>query len=317
MISVIVPVYKIEKYLDICVQSILAQSYTDFELILVDDGSPDNCPQMCDAYSEKDRRVKVIHKINGGLSDARNVGISLAKGDWITFIDSDDYVSQNYLEELWKLKNKYNADISVTGICTFYDGDFPKKNISEKEYCYSGIEALENMLYQNTLDSSACAMLLPIKIAKNNLFPIGKFHEDEFSTYKYYASVAKVAVTLKSQYFYRQRKGSIMHTFGQASIDELDAADNYLNFAKENYPQLIPAATSKSFSDYCQVLLSNYDSLSCNSEIYKRVIDYLNISKKSIIFDRKCRLKNRIAAMLLCLSVKFFCFVGHLNLRIR
>lgn len=119
MISVIVPVYNVEKYLDKCVQSILKQTYKDFELILVDDGSPDNSPQMCDEYAQKDKRVKVIHKANGGLSDARNVGTLNASGQYVTYIDSDDYVSNDYLEVLNWLIIKYNADIAVTGISVF------------------------------------------------------------------------------------------------------------------------------------------------------------------------------------------------------
>lgn len=314
MISVVVPVYKVEKYLDKCVQSILAQTYKDFELILVDDGSPDKCSQLCDEYAKKDSRVRVLHKKNGGLSDARNVGTSIANGEWITYIDSDDYVANDYLEVLVTLIDKYNADIALVGIAVFYEGETPKVQKRIEEYLYTGEKALEKMLYQDTLDTSACAILLPIELAKRNPFPYGKYHEDEFTTYKYYISTNKVAVTTKKGYFYLQRKGSIMHVFGQGSMDELEAADNLVTFCGRKYPNLIRAAESKKFSDYCQVILSNSDIQKEHPNTYERIADYLNQKKKQILFDKNCRRKNRVAALLLCFGVRFFCYVGKLKL---
>ena len=309
MISVIVPVYKVEKYLDKCVLSILAQTYRDFELILVDDGSPDRCPQKCDYYAQKYKNVIVIHKENGGLSDARNVGTKAAKGEYITYIDSDDYVSKDYLQTMISLKGKYDADIVVTGLAVVMGGTTPCDRIEEKEYSYTGTQALEKMLYQDTLDTSACAMLLPAEIAKKYQFPKGKYHEDEFTTYKYYSSAGRVVVTTKKQYFYLQREGSIMHVFGQASMDELDAADNLVTFCREHYPQLVVAANSKKFSDYCQVLLSNKDLKMAYPEVYTKISDYLDTVKFEIVRNKKCRGKNRMAA-LLCIINKNLLFVA-------
>ena len=246
MISVIVPVYGVEKYLDKCVQSILAQTYRDFEILLVDDGSPDNCPQLCDAYSQKYDCVRALHKSNGGLSDARNFGIKYARENDVTFVDSDDFVAPDYLEVLVRLKEKCQSDIAVTGIYKYSSFDkITEKRDEAQEFCYTGIKALEKMLYQDTLDTSACAMLLPTSIARKYQFPVGKYHEDEFTTYKYYSSVKCVSVTTQKQYFYLQREGSIMHVFGQSSLDELDAADNLVTFCEKNYPQLTAAAKSK------------------------------------------------------------------------
>lgn len=317
MISVIVPVYKVEKYLDKCVQSILGQTYKNYELILVDDGSPDRCPEICDNYAKKYSNVRVLHKKNGGLSDARNSGTAIAKGEYITYIDSDDYVTDDYLESLWYLKEKYNAEIVVTGIQTFYECAEPSyKRNKGREYCCSGLKALECMLYQDKIDSSACAMLIPIDIASKNLFPIGKYHEDEFTTYKYYIEVNKVVISTKLQYFYLQRKGSIMHTFGQSSLDELDAADNYVRFCEEKYPQLVSAANSKKFSDYCQVFLSVNNLKEDNTKVYQRVMGFLLKYRRNIIKNRRCRVKNRLAACLLYFGEKVFFFVGNINKRI-
>ena len=304
MISVIVPVYKVEQYLDKCVQSILAQTYKQFEVILVDDGSPDSCPQICDRYAKKDKRVRVLHKDNGGLSDARNEGTKIAEGDYVTYVDSDDYISKDYLATLSELLKKYKADIAVTGIEVFDENDYPKCKKKGIEYVYSGKSALEKMLYQNTLDTSACAMLLPIKIALDNPFPVGMYHEDEFTTYKYYSAVNRVVVTTRQQYYYLQRKGSIMHVFGKASIDELDAADNLVNFCRENYPDLIKAAESKKFSDYCQVLLAGFNLKKDFRDVYNRIFSYLKDKRIQIFLDGNCRKKNRIAAMLLLFGEK-------------
>lgn len=312
MISVIVPVYKVEKYLYKCVQSILLQTYDDYELILVDDGSPDQCPQICDNYAKQYNHVHVIHKKNGGLSDARNAGTKIAKGDFVTYIDSDDFVSEDYLMTLVSLQQKYNADIVVTGIQTFNEGTNPIIEKGGYVYSYTGKEALEKVLYQDTLDTSACSMLIPTIIAKKNMFPIGKYHEDELTTYKYYSSVKRVIVTTQKQYFYLQRQGSIMHVFGKANMDELDAADNLLLFCKTQYPDLVSAAESKKFSDYCQVLLMSKNLKNENPDIYYRISSYLKSVKFQILKDKKCRKKNRIAAFILLFGLTPLFYVNRI-----
>lgn len=318
MISVIVPVYKVEKYLAICIESIMKQTYKDFELILVDDGSPDKCPQLCDKYAEKYSNIMVLHKTNGGLSEARNYGVAFAKGEYITFVDSDDYVSNDYLENLISLLDRYNAEIAVTGISVCYEGK-KKLKIEQTyhEYCFNGVHALENMLYQKYLDSSACAMLVPINVVRKFPFPKGKYHEDEYTTYKYYLSVKKVAVSTKSQYFYVQRKDSIMHSLGQSNLDELDASDNYVNYCKNVCPQLISAAKSKKFSNYCQILLKTKSLEYCNPDIYKQIINYLYTEKKHILLDKRARIKNRVAALSLFFGLPFFKLINRIYLYFR
>lgn len=209
------------------------------------------------------------------------------------------------MEALVRLKEKYQSDIAVTGIYKYSSLDkIMEKRDEAQEFCYTGIEALKKMLYQDTLDTSACAMLLPTYIARECQFPVGKYHEDEFTTYKYYSSVKCVSVTTRKQYFYLQREGSIMHIFGQSSLDELDAADNLVTFCEKNYPQLRAAAKSKKFSDYCQVLLSNKDIKTTCPEVYARICEYLDSVKFEIVRDKKCRVKNRIAALLCIINKK-------------
>lgn len=303
MVSVIVPIYNVEKYLRRCVDSIIEQTYRDFELILVDDGSPDNCPIICDEYAQKYEFITVVHKKNGGLSDARNAGTKNARGQYVTYIDSDDFVSKDYLQSLVELIFKYNAEIAVGGIYTFYDDKHIKlKSVDEKTYCYNGLDALKNMLYQNNLDSSACAMVILKSIALQYPFPYGKYHEDEFTTYKYYLYANKVAISTKPIYYYYQRQDSIMHVFGQASMDELDAADNYESVCKQYSMDLLKAAQSKKFSDYCQVLLSSKIE-ELDTHTYTRIKNYLLSSRKQILLDKNSRTKNRIAAASLFLGI--------------
>ena len=228
MISVIVPVYNVEKYLDKCVQSILFQTFTDFELILVDDGSTDKSCMMCDAYAEKDKRVFVIHKENGGPSVARNVASHQAKGDYITFIDSDDYVTLDYLQTLHDTLLETKAHISAVLMTEILENEKPKEP-SDKETIatMSGQEALLNVLYQKDLDTTPCGMLFKKEIVLANPFPVGRFHEDDFTMFRYFEQAEKVSIIKQIKYYYVQHELSIMHQRTTKIIqDEIDASDN-------------------------------------------------------------------------------------------
>lgn len=314
MISVIIPVYNVEQYLDQCVQSVLRQTYTNYELVLVDDGSTDNSGHMCDEYAERESRIKVIHKENGGLSDARNKGTKEATGAYLTYIDSDDYISDDYLEVLNGLIQKYNADIAVTGIECFYDGELPRGGDSRCiETSFTGMQALEKVLYQKGMDTSACALLIKSEMAKTHPFPYRKYHEDDLTTYKYYLAAKTVALSSKKQYFYRQRKGSIMHSFGQANLDELEAADNLVNELSAISEELAQAANAKKFSDYCQVLLSTENLKKQEPETYGQIVKFIKKYKWKMMTDNKARKKNRIAAAITVFGVKPLIFINQIR----
>ena len=150
LISVIVPIYNVEKYLDRCVDSIINQTYKNLEIILVDDGSPDNCPQMCDDYAKKDSRIKVVHKENGGLSDARNVGMEVATGEYVSFIDSDDYISLDFYETLLETIVDNDSDIVECGVVKFYeDNSFDKYSDDLKVTNYDTVDGLEGLINEN------------------------------------------------------------------------------------------------------------------------------------------------------------------------
>ena len=208
--SVIVPVYKVEKYLSRCVDSILNQTYPDFELILVDDGSPDNCGKICDEYAEKDSRIHVIHKKNGGLSDARNAGMEYAfnKGasEWITFIDSDDWVAPNYLEELLGICKKYQADI---GVCRLQRCKEYTQVSSGYDIDYIG-NVCDALFYDGGLACYACAKMYKTALMADYRFPKGMYMEDFYLIPEIIMSANRIAVTERQLYYYFENDNSIL-----------------------------------------------------------------------------------------------------------
>ena len=222
-ISVVVPVYKVERYLPECIDSILAQSFTDFELILVDDGSPDNCGAMCDAYAEKDSRVRVIHKENGGLSDARNKGIDQAKGQYITFIDSDDYIDTSYLQYLYESALDTGADIVHANHTSSADkmggNGADRHNVVFKIKQFDRREAIKDFMLYHTQYANVWAKIYKVELFDGVRFPVGKLTEDEYTTYKLILKSQKVICLPKIIYYYRKRQGSIVASFSEKRFD--------------------------------------------------------------------------------------------------
>lgn len=240
LISVIVPVYKVEQYLDQCVQSIVDQTYKNLEIILVDDGSPDNCPAMCDAWAEKDNRIKVIHKKNGGLSDARNAGMEIATGDFIAFIDSDDYIRLDMLELLYSSIITNNSDISACGIEMVYDnGAASQKMTSNQNIILDNIDAVNAIIDETILKQPVWYKLYKSALVKDILFPVGKYHEDVFWSYQAIAKASKVSIFTDVCYFYRQRSESIMSEgYSLKRLDAIEGKIERIEFLKSNYPTI-------------------------------------------------------------------------------
>ena len=206
-ISVIVPVYNVELYLDECINSILRQTFTDFELILVDDGSSDKSGMICDEFGKKDARITVIHKKNGGLSSARNAGLDIAKGDYISFIDSDDWIDNSFLEKLLDGYLKYpNVDLSF---CKYRRT--PEKGPSIGECSIISVEQMWNMYFENAFVVIACNKLYKADVFKTLRYPEGKIHEDEFVLHETLKSVSEAYFIEEELYYYRPNEKSIMH----------------------------------------------------------------------------------------------------------
>lgn len=236
-ISVIVPVYKVEQYIHECVDSILAQTFSDFELILVDDGSPDNCGAICDEYAAKDCRVRVIHQENQGVSAARNAALDAAKGEFVAFIDSDDVIDPHYLEILF---NAMGDDIDIVNCMSkwFEDGNEVICANTEEPYNIEVFDAKEALigLYNRKRGFTAAtwARLYRTEMIQTIRFPVGIIHEDTLYTPMTYYKARKIALCNVALYHYRLRENSIVHSrFTLNHYDEIWALDTCINFFEE------------------------------------------------------------------------------------
>ena len=249
LLSIIVPVYDVENYLQKCIDSILAQTFTDFELILVDDGSPDNCPALCDAAAAKDARIRVLHQKNGGLSAARNAGLDVARGEWIGFVDSDDYIAPEMYETLYKAMQSTGADLALcdyvkvdeTGaLCTQTHVAVPQKSLTGRE--------LLQKAYWTTVQI-ACNKLYHRTIFAQLRYPVGKLNEDFFVIPEICLNTQKAVVVPDVLYYYVQRGDSIMgKSRTLRHYDAAEAAQHYWNCLVENRVyETLPAAAECTF----------------------------------------------------------------------
>ncbi|MBO5870960.1 MAG: glycosyltransferase family 2 protein [Clostridia bacterium] len=235
--SIIVPVYKVEQYIKRCVDSILGQTFTDIELILIDDGSPDNCPTICDEYAQTDPRVHVIHQKNGGLSAARNAGIDwvFANSDskWITFIDSDDWVHPRYLEILYEASTKNSCKISMCILTNVYE------QIKISEINNFNVKIVDSIgaynIYEGKFYAYSCGKLFQRDLFNDVRFPVRKLFEDWFTTYKLLFKTDNIAIVDSSIYYYLIRNDSISNkSWSPDKMDVLQALDKKITFFKDN-----------------------------------------------------------------------------------
>lgn len=244
LISVIVPIYKVEAYLDRCIQSISAQTYANLEIILVDDGSPDNCPAICDKWAKLDRRIKVIHKKNGGLSDARNCGLESANGNFIGFVDSDDYISPDMFQLLYEDLVCSGSDISACGVDLVFDDGSPNITLTASgKYTFNTKEAMNALISETSLKQPVWYKLYKKETIKGLHFPIGKCHEDVFWSYLAIGNAKRISVFDTPCYHYFQRTNSIMGSeYSLSRLDVLEAKLYRQNYVKNNFPELSDTA---------------------------------------------------------------------------
>ncbi len=235
LISVIVPVYKVEVYLDKCVSSIVGQTYYNLEIILVDDGSPDNCPATCDAWAEKDSRIKVIHKTNGGLSDARNAGMAVATGEFIGFIDSDDWIEPDFFEDLYRaiLENGAEAAECAAAYVT-EDGTVIRLRKAAPRPVLDRKEALRRLVMEDGVYQTVWNKLYRRETLDGLLFEVGKYNEDEFWSYQVLDRIQKLAIVEKPLYQYLQRGTSIIGVgYNLHRLDGLEARFQRMNYLQK------------------------------------------------------------------------------------
>lgn len=241
LISVIVPVYNVEAYLDKCISSIVNQTYRNLEIILVDDGSPDNCPAMCDAWKEKDSRIVVLHKENGGLSDARNSGMGAAHGEFISFIDGDDWIEPRFFEILQHELEAQNADVAAVQYRLCWEGDACERQSAYEHVTVYDRQTAMRLLIQNQIKQVVWNKLYRSAQIRDIPFEKGKVHEDEFWTYQVIGRIERFAAIDYIGYDYFQRAGSIMGAgYSPKRLDAVEAKTRRQAYLTEHMPELAP-----------------------------------------------------------------------------
>lgn len=265
-ISIIIPIYNVEKYLPQCLESVINQTYQNLEIILINDGSTDSCPQICNDYASRDSRIKVVHQKNGGLSAARNAGLQIATGEFISFVDSDDLLSLDFYHILLNTLLENDADIAECEFQKFVNKEKIKYLHNEAENIIQVFEGekIIKALSKGPLHVMVWNKLYKIKLVSGILFPLNRISEDLFWTYKVYGDCTKTVKINKELYFYRQRENSIMASrYSVKRLDSLDAYEEKIDYLKEKFPNLVEDVRKT----YCFLLMDNYNQLKLNHDI--------------------------------------------------
>ncbi len=298
LISIIIPVYNVEKDLSDCLDSVINQTYKNIEIILIDDGSIDRSGTICDEYAKKDKRIKVYHTENKGVSDARNFGIVKSKGKYIAFIDSDDFVSKKYIEVLYTILIKNNADISQCLFKRFSDKKDIVENIKySNAEVYNSLYALENLYNRNDRyfnSTYVCGKLLKRELVENYKFPTGKMFEDSFVVYKYFYMSKTIACINEKLYYYRISENSrTEQKYTLRFLDGIEVLEEIMLFFKKQH-----IINKHLILNYLSQIRSNYFFVLDNNIEY----DLNILQKKYDKYKNKDCLKNRVA--FLCIKYK-------------
>lgn len=316
-ISIIVPVYKVEPYINKCIDSILNQTFTDFELILVDDGSPDNCGNICDEYALKDKRVVVIHQENGGLSSARNKGIDVSKGEYIGFVDGDDIISENMYEVLYNICIVNCADISS---CSYKKFEHDYEVLNSKKIETEKIEVktyIKNNIieayYRGELNSvSSCNKLYKKIIFNDILFPVGRIYEDVSTTYKLFLTINKLVETNEKLYFYRFRQGSITNSsFNDKRFDIIPLYNEQYKIMSEVYPNICNQIKYEYYHNIRCIFVDIINDYGLKNKNYylKKTSKLIRRELKSILKNKLITKKYKIIAILMAYSYRLTCYL--------
>lgn len=309
LISVVIPVYNVEKYLINCIKSVVNQTYHNFEIILINDGSTDDSGKICDEYKEKDDRIRVIHKENGGLSSARNMGIEESKGEYITFIDSDDDIIEKYIEYLYNLIIENETKISIASYTIV--SDKKKINIGNgfEEKILNTEECLDRMLCEKGFTVSACAKLYNKCLFDDIRFPEGRLNEDNGTIYKIILKCDKIAYGNKSIYNYYKRKNSIMTSkFSLNRLDLIELTDQMCDEIDIRYPNLKDSTIKKRITSRFSILRQMLVNKMSKEQkmIEKDIENYIKKRKQQILKNRKMGLRDKIALITLILGKRIF-----------
>lgn len=306
LISIILPIYNIEKYLPKCMDSIFSQTYTNLEIIMVDDGATDGCGKLCDQYAQKDPRICVYHKVNGGLSDARNYGIEHASGEYITCIDPDDYVDPDYIDYLHSLIKTYNTRMSICLHRVLYDNGSVKDLGGEGTDILSAAICLEKMMYHDVIDTTACAKLYHRDLFRETRYPKGRIFEDIGTTYKLMMQCDFIAVGYESKYNYIFHNNSIVNSeFKPNKLDLLEMTDKMAEDVLQVYPELKKAVLRRQVYARFSTLNQMLNATGYEKERQK-IISFIKQNGKIIRKDPKLPKRDRMAMFLLNISFRLY-----------
>lgn len=292
IVSIIVPIYNVEQYLDRCMKSIINQTYHNLEIIMIDDGSTDSCFEKCNEWAKIDSRIKVIHNENGGLSSARNTGLKIANGEFIVFVDSDDYLNVNMVKLLLNAILSSNSDISCGSIELVWE-DSPKREflIKNKKMILSNLDSMESIITEKFLKQPVVYKMYRANIIKDILFDVGKINEDDFWSYQVIAKANQVILIPETVYYYVQRNGSIMNEkFSLKRLDVLDAKIERNKFLAEKYPIFVSIGNDDLYGACRYAMQMSLKYLNSNDKKYaikkiEKILD--NIPKQSIGYYTK------------------------------
>lgn len=306
LISIIVPVYNVEKYLSKCVESIQRQTYRNIEIILVDDGSPDHCPEICDRFAKEDSRIKVIHKKNGGLSDARNAGLEAANGAYLAFVDSDDYISNDMIEKMYCRILRDRSDMAICNI-DFVDENgnsinrntIQAKNVTVEEPQFWR-ELRANYIYCVV----AWNKLYVKKLFEDVQYDVGKLHEDEFILHKLVSKCERISFLSEKMYFYLQREQSIMNS--KYTVERMDLAEALIHrslyFRQRGWQELAEWSLTGSIGS----VMKGYNMPEHSEEAWKQRIKELHKKFRAayvqVASSKTASLRFRVNAFLFYLS---------------
>lgn len=307
MVSVVVPVYKTEKYLRKCVDSLLHQTFKDYEIILVDDGSPDESGRICDEYANNNGCVRVIHKKNGGLSDARNSGIREAAGEYITFADSDDWVEPDLLEVLVE-GIRLGAQVSCCGFYTIRDGHGkPWRDHMPDYQVMDAAAAVKDMMYGHSIDTSAWGKLFRRDCFDELRFPTGHLYEEVATTYRLMLTQEKVAITTRPLYHYVKHEESIVTArYTPSHKDMLYYSCEMLRFAEQERPALIPAAQRRIVYACFYLLKTMGADYTKYPEDVQEIMEQFRKYKSQVFHDEQVSRRDKTAILLLSAGVPVF-----------
>lgn len=301
LISIIVPVYKVEKYLKRCVDSICQQTYQNLQIILIDDGSPDQCGVMCDRFASEDYRIRVMHKENGGLSSARNCALNVAKGAYIGFVDSDDYIDKEMYEKLYSLMQSFQAQISCCSIRNVNEEGktiFTDNNESQGVMVYSKKDALMELLNNRIITNSFCDKLFCSTIFNEIRFVEGMILEDMEAMPRCLSKANRVVYTAESYYNYVMTPNSILRSdFSIRQFDSMRASTQRVMFFEQECPEGLNRAKAQHISICLDLIYRSYNIPECNSKREEAVKEVFRLWAE--IGSRGMRRKTLIKGMLL------------------